>query len=51
MDKSGDPGERRDVLIAPDTEVAVGDPPVCGDCRGLDDHQRHAADSPAAQMN
>jgi hypothetical protein len=47
----GDPGQRRDVLIAPDSEVAVGDPPVCGDGRGLDDHQRHAAGSPAAQVD
>jgi hypothetical protein len=39
------------VLITPDAEVAVGDPPVCGDGRGLADHQRHPASRPAAQVD
>jgi hypothetical protein len=43
VDEPDDPDQRLDVLIAPDAEVAVDDPPVCGHGRGLDDHQRHAA--------
>jgi len=31
VDEPGDPGQRLDVFVAPDAEVAVGDPPVCGD--------------------
>ena len=31
--------------------LAVADPPVPGDGRGLDDHQRHPACRPAAQVD
>ena len=51
VDEPGDPGQRRDVFVVPDAEVAVSDPPVCGDGRGLDDHQRHPAGRPAAQVD
>src|SRR5262245_15431549 len=51
LNEAGDTGQRLDVLLAPDTHIAGGDPAVAGNGRGLDHHQRHPADGPTAEVD
>ena len=51
LDEAGDPGQRLDMAVVPDSHVAGRDPPLGRDRRRLDHHQRHAAGRPAAQMD
>ena len=51
FDKPGDPGQRWDVLIAPNTEVAGGNPAISSDCGRFRDDQPHATCGAAPQMD
>ena len=51
LNEPGDPGQRLDMLIFPDSHVAGRNASLGGDGRSLDHHEPHAADRPAAKVN
>ncbi|MOA24094.1 hypothetical protein D3C78_1447560 [compost metagenome] len=51
FDEAGDPPQRLDMLVAPDTQVLVGDPPFRSHRCGFDYHQPGAPHRPASQMD
>ena len=51
VDEPGDPGQRLDVSVVPDAEVAGRDAAVAGHGGRLDDHQGRAADGTTPQVD
>ncbi|MCY1184246.1 hypothetical protein D9M73_249250 [compost metagenome] len=51
LDEASDPPQRLDMLVAPDTQVLVGDPPLRAHRRSFDYHQPGAPHRPASRMD
>ncbi|MGY4316407.1 hypothetical protein ACVWW1_005734 [Bradyrhizobium sp. JR3.5] len=51
LQEGGDAFERRDLLVVPDADIAVGDASFGGDRRGLDHHEPGAALGELAEMH